>query len=203
MSLNCLVHLPLEQVGLGEIDEGIQEQDALFGEQVAFLGERRLHRFRRSRHGGAATAGLRLVQVAGEAIDHRKEDDVERLLGVHFVQQVVHVRNAQLRGEARVDGAALGAFLVQLLAGEIRVDDVLRLDAQRREVAREDGRLRVHIQHARHADAHLGALLHQRGALFLRGGDLELGRRVGHERRRPARGTRPWRPLPRSSDWPS
>ena len=90
----------------------------------------------------------------GQAIDHREEDDVQRLLGVHLVQQVMHVRNAQLRGEARVDGAALGAFLVQLLAGVIRVDDVLRLNPQRREVAREHRRLRVHVEHARHADAH-------------------------------------------------
>ena len=74
--------------------------------------------------GVAATVGQeRLactrVQVAGQAIDHREEDDVERLLGVHVVEQVVDVRNAQLGGEARVDGAALGAFLVQLLAGVI------------------------------------------------------------------------------------
>ena len=47
------------------------------------------------------------------------------------------------------------------------------LDAERREVAGEDRRLRVHVQHARHADADLGALLHQLGALLLRGGDLE------------------------------
>ena len=36
------------------------------------------------------------VQVAGQAVDHREEDDVERLLGVHLVQQVVDVRNAEL-----------------------------------------------------------------------------------------------------------
>ena len=49
------------------------------------------------------------------------------------------MRNAQLGGEAGVDGAALGAFLVQLLAGEVGEDDVLGLDAQRREVAGEHG----------------------------------------------------------------
>ena len=130
-----------------------RNEHALFREQVAFLGERGLHRFGRGRHGGAGAAGLHRVQLAGQAIDHREEDDVQRLLGVHLVEQVVHVRNAQLGGEARVDGAALGAFLVQFLAGVIRVHDVLGLDAERREVAREHRRLRVHVQHARHADA--------------------------------------------------
>ena len=57
-----------------------------------------------------------LCRSAGQAVDHREEDDVERLLGVHLVQQVVHVRDAELGREARVDGAALGAFLIQLLA---------------------------------------------------------------------------------------
>src|ERR1017187_6783065 len=174
------VELPLQQIGLGEVDERVQETDALFGEQVAFLDERGLHRFGRGRHRGTATAGLNVVQIGGEAIDHREENDVERLPGVHLVEQVVYVWNPQLGGEARVDGAALGAFLVQLLAGEIRIDDILRLDAQRRKVSCEDRRLRVHIEHARNTDANLGTLLYEGGAPFLRSRDLELGQRVGH-----------------------
>ena len=67
---------------------------------------------------------------AGEAVDHREEDDVERLLGVRLIEQVVDVRDAELAGEAGVDGAALGAFLVHLLAGVIAEDDVLGLDAE-------------------------------------------------------------------------
>ncbi len=51
------------------------------------------------------------------------------------VEQVVHVRDAELGREAGVDGAALGAFLVQLLGGVVGVDEVLRLDAERLEVA--------------------------------------------------------------------
>ena len=110
-----LKHLPLQEVGLGQVDEGVQEEDAFLGEQIAFLDERRFDRFRRGGHGGARAAGLRALQLAGQAVDHREEDDVERLLGVHLVEQVVHVRNAELGGEARVDGAALGALFVQLL----------------------------------------------------------------------------------------
>ena len=123
------------------------------------------------------------MQVGGEAVDHGEEDHVQRLLGVYREQQVVDVRNAQLRREARVDGAALGAFLIELLAGEVGVDDVFRLDPQGREVAREHRGHRVHIEHARHADADLGALLHQLDALLGGRGEDELGQRVGHQRR--------------------
>ena len=56
--LELLVHLPLEKVGLGEVDEGVQEEDALSCEQVAFLGERGLHGLGRGGHGGA---GARLA----------------------------------------------------------------------------------------------------------------------------------------------
>ena len=159
-----------------------RKRDVLLLEQVAFLDERRFDRGRRGGHRGTGARGLHVRQRAGEAVDHREEDDVERLLGVRFVQQVVDVRDAEFAGEARVDGAALGAFLVHLLAGVIAEDDVLGLDAERGEVAREDRRLRVHVEHARHADADIGALLHQFGALLLRRGDLEFRQRVGLHR---------------------
>src|SRR5215471_7395334 len=177
-----LVHLPFEEIGPGKVHEGVHEPYALFLKQVAFLGERGLHGCRRGCHGGTRAAGLHVAQRAGEAVDHRKEDDVERLLGVHPVEQVVDVGDAELAGETRVDGAALGAFLVQLLAGVVAEDQVLGLDAEAGEVAGEDRRLRVHVEHARHADADFGALLEQPGALFLRRGDLDFRRRVGHER---------------------
>ncbi len=64
----------------------------------------------------------------------------------------------------------------------VGVYEVLGLEAEAGEVAGEDGRLRVHVEHARHADADVAALLHELGALLLGGGDLELGQRVGHER---------------------
>src|ERR1019366_2226517 len=129
--------------------------------------------------GGTGSRGLHVRERAGEAIDHREEDDVERFLSVRAIEQVVDVRDAQLAGEAGVDGAALGAFLVHFFAGVIAEDDVLRLDAEGGEVAGEDGRLRVHVEHAGHADAQGGAPLHELSALFLGGGDLVFRRRVG------------------------
>ena len=54
------------------------------------------------------------------------------------VKQVVHVRNAHLRGEAGIDGAALGAFLVKLFAGVFGPDHVLRLHAQSFEIGGEE-----------------------------------------------------------------
>src|ERR1035437_5030014 len=180
--LEFLVHLAFEEVRLGEVDERVQETYAAFLEHVAFLDERGFDGGRRGGDGGTGSRGLHVRERAGEAIDHREEDDVERFLSVRAIQQIVDVRDAQLAGEAGVDGAALGAFLVHLFAGVIAEDDVLRLDAEGRELAGEDGRLRVHVEHARHTDADIDALLHQFGALLLRGGDLEFGQRVGQAR---------------------
>ena len=73
------------------------------------LGEGRLYRRRRGGHGRAGARALGAAEVAGEVVDHREEDVVERLLRVVRVEQVVDVRDAELRGEARVDRAALGA----------------------------------------------------------------------------------------------
>ena len=93
------------------------------------------------------------------------------------------MRDADLGREARVDGAALGAFLVELLAGVLRPDEVLRLHPQRLEVGGEERPAGVHVERLGHADLQLGALLHQLGAFFLRGGELQLRQRIGDHRR--------------------
>ena len=118
--LELLVHLAFEEVRLGEVDEGIQEPDALFLEQVAFLDERRLDGLRRGGDGrdrcgwpARAQSGLVRQSIIG------KKMMSSGFLACTTIQQVVHVRDAELAGEAGVDGAALGAFLVQLLAGVI------------------------------------------------------------------------------------
>ena len=51
--------------------------------------------------------------------------------------------DADLRGEARIDGAAAGAGAIQLLAGEIGVDEVLGFDAEAFEVGAEQRRVDV------------------------------------------------------------
>ena len=132
MSLNSSNICRSKRSGLREVDEGVQEPDALLLEEIAFLDERRLHRLRRGRrrsgrYGWPARCAGRLVR---QSIIGKKMMS-SGFFGVHHVEQVVHVRDAELRGEAGVDGAALGAFLVQLLAGVVGVDDVLRLDAER------------------------------------------------------------------------
>ena len=61
--LELLEHLPLEEVGLGQVDEGIQEADALLLEQIAFLDERGLHGLGRGGDGGAGAAGLHVASA--------------------------------------------------------------------------------------------------------------------------------------------
>ena len=153
MSLNVSYICRSNSIGRAAVDERIQELDAHLLEEIAFLGERRLDGCGRGRHGGAGAMALRVDHVGRQIVDHREEDDVERLLLVVHVEQVVHVRNADLRGEARIDGAALGAFLVELLGGVIGVDQVLGRNAQRLEVGAEDRVAACTVQNARNADA--------------------------------------------------
>ncbi len=64
MSLNCFVHLALEEVGLAErLTNGVQELDALLLEEVAFLGEGGLDGLGRGGDGGAGAVALRVDQV--------------------------------------------------------------------------------------------------------------------------------------------
>ena len=64
MSLNSSYICRSKRSGLREVDEGVQEPDALLLEEVAFLGERRLDGFGRGGDGGAGAAGLH-VRAAG------------------------------------------------------------------------------------------------------------------------------------------
>ena len=74
--------------------------------------------------------------------------------------QIVDVRDAHLGREAWIDGAATGAFAVHLRRRVIGVHDVRVGDPEAFEVGAEERRVRVHVQHARHADADLGPALH-------------------------------------------
>ena len=62
---------------------------------------------------------LHELQVAREVIKHGAKDDIERLLLVVDIEQVMHVRDPHFGREARINGAALGAFLVERLAREV------------------------------------------------------------------------------------
>src|SRR6185437_5812514 len=181
--LPVVIHLAMSDLVLVESNEGVLPDDALLLEQVGFLGESRLHRCRGRRHRGAGAAGLGIFQKCWQGINHGEENDVELLLGVDDVQQIVHVRNPNLRREAGINGAALGAFLVELLAGVLGPEQVFRLHAQRLEVGGEEGPAGIHVEGLGHADLEFAALLHQLNALLLGRGDGKLGQRVGHYRR--------------------
>ena len=84
----------------------------------------------------------------------------QRLLRVLAVKQIVHVRDAQLAGEAGIDAPALDAALVQLLAGVVAPDDVTVGHAEGLEETDEEGRVIVHVQGARQADAQICPSVH-------------------------------------------
>src|SRR5262245_39824565 len=99
-----------------------------------------------------------------------------------YVEQVVDVRNAHLRREARVDRAALRAVLVKLLGRVVRIDQVLRRNAQALEIRGDERVDRILVENARDADAHRLALLEQFVPLARGGGQRDLARRVGDVR---------------------
>src|SRR5208282_4307107 len=60
-----------------------------------------------------------------------------------LLDEIVDVRNSDLRGEAGVDGAAAGAGAIEIGAGVIGVDNVLGLDSEALEVSVEERRVGI------------------------------------------------------------
>ena len=177
-----IVELLCQKSRLAGIHKGIQEKDIILLKNIAFLSERRFDSLRRGRHRWAGTMGLGELEVAGKVVNHGAEDNVQRLLLVVNIKQVMDVRDADLGGEARVNGAALGAFLVEAFIGVIGINEVFRGNPQRLEVSAEDGVHGVHVENARNPDAKVLALFHQLEALLLLGSDRDPGQRIGNHR---------------------
>src|SRR5262249_10584689 len=138
--LERVEELLTEQLPIGEVDQRIEVGHTLLGEDVRFLGERRLRRFRRDGDGGAGIRSLEVRERRVQLVDHREEDEVELLLRVLREQQVVDVRDADLRREAWIDRAASRSFAIELAAREVGVDEVAARHTKRLEIAAEEGR---------------------------------------------------------------
>ena len=177
------VHLPLEQIGLTRIHQGIHILQPHIGKQIPFLDEGRLHGLGCGGHGGAGTVGLHIHEIRGKIVNHREEDVIERLLLVLYIEQVMHMRNTDLRREARVDRTPFRSRLVEFLGSVIRIDDILGLHAQGLEISAKQGVHRILVQRARDADADLGAILHHPHPSFLLRRNDHLRQRVCHLRR--------------------
>ena len=119
------VHLTSQQCWLREVEKRVEKLNMSFGEQITFFRERRFHCFRRRRHRRARATVHHAIKKCGQTVDHRKENEIERALAAVFdVQQIVHVRNADLAGEAWIDGTAFRAALVQLIARVVAPHEV-------------------------------------------------------------------------------
>src|SRR5262249_33106740 len=99
------------------------------------------------------------------------------------VEQVVYVRDAYLRRKAGINRAALRALFVKLFSRVVRIDEVLRRDAQAFKIGGEERVDRILVERARDADAHRLTLLEQFVAPPLRARQRELVWRVGDVRR--------------------
>ena len=161
-----LQHLVREQLAIGKVQDRIDVLHVVLGKDVVFLGKGGLHRFRRRGHGRTRIRRHDLHQRRGQHVVHREEDDVQRLLAMLLLDQVVDVRNADLRREAGIDGAAARARPVEIGTGVVGINDVFRLHAQALQISVEQRRVGVDVEHARNADAELLAAFHERNALF-------------------------------------
>ncbi len=109
----------------------------MLGEDIVFLGECGLHRFRSSSHCGTRIRSNNLYQRRVQHVVHREEDRFQRLLAVFLLNQVVDVRNSDLGWEAWINRATARARAVELGTGVVGVNDVLRLHAEALEIGVE------------------------------------------------------------------
>src|SRR5580698_60261 len=91
---------------------------------------------------------------------------MERLLAVLCGEQIVDMRDADLRRIAWIDRASTGSGAIEIRRGVVGVDDVLGLYAEAREVRIEQRRIRIGVEQAGNPDTELFAALHERGALL-------------------------------------
>src|SRR5262249_42185823 len=169
-----------QQRPIGKVDERAEVLDALLREDVAFLGERSLGGFRGYRDGWTGVGPLQLLQGCMQDVNHGEEDEVELLLRVLREQQVVDVGDADFRREAGIDRTASGALTIEIAARVVRVDDIAADYAEAFEVRIEERRVRIHVQHARNADAQRLSPFDQDSPLARCPCPLPLRRRVRH-----------------------
>src|SRR5215467_13975736 len=92
---------------------------------------------------------------------HWEPDDMQRLLVVFRGKQIVDVSYADFRWIAGVDSTTTGASSVKFWCRVVRVNDVLRFNAETRKVGVEQRRIAVSIQQAWNTDAKFLAPFHQ------------------------------------------
>src|SRR5215472_2420184 len=92
---------------------------------------------------------------------------MERLLAVLFLNQVVNVRNPDLRREAGVDRTTAGTGAIKFGTGVVGINDVFRLHTQALEIGVEQRSIRIDIQDTRNSDAELAAILHESAAFLV------------------------------------
>src|SRR5271156_6264135 len=83
-----------------------------------------------------------------------------------LLNQVVDVRNPDLRGEAGIDGAPARSRTIEIRTGVVGIDDVLRLNTKAFQISVEKRSISVDVQHAGNTHPQLLALLHERNAFF-------------------------------------
>src|ERR1700722_20847841 len=93
-----------------------------------------------------------------------------------FLNQIVRVRNPDLRREAWIDRASARTSAIQIRTRIVRINNILRLNPEALEERVKQRRIRINVQHTRNSEPMRAPTLHLRDA-FLHGPLLETPRR--------------------------
>src|ERR1700722_554731 len=163
-----LQHLMGEEFAVGKVQHRVHVLDIVLCENIILFRERGLHRLRGRGHGWTSVRSDNLHEWRSQHIVHGEENDVQGLLAMLLLDQVVDVRDADLRGETGIDGAAAGAGSIQIGTSVVRINDVLRLQTKAFEISVEQRGVGVDVQDTGNTNAKFLATLHERDALFRR-----------------------------------
>src|SRR5271156_3416898 len=154
------IHLICTYSAVLKIEDRIKIENIVLREDIALLGEGRLHGFGSCSHRGAGVRTGKVYEMGVQYVIHREPDRVERLFAVLGREQVVNVRNANLRRIAGVDGAAAPTRTIELRRGVVGVEDVLGFEAKTGEITVEERSVGIGVQQAWDANAKICASRH-------------------------------------------
>jgi hypothetical protein len=134
-----LEHLICANFAVPQVQDRVEVSNPVFGKDIAFFRERRLHYFRSSRHGGTGIRARKIHQMRMKDVVHRERNRVQWFLVVLGGEQIVDVSDADLGGIAGIDRAAARARAVQLRRGVVGVKDVFSFDTEASKYALNNG----------------------------------------------------------------
>src|SRR5271168_3114644 len=116
-----------EELAVGEVEHWREILHIVLREDVVLLGKRSFYSLWRCGDGGAGIGADNVHQRRMQNVVHGEENYIQRLLAVLLLNQVVDVRNTDLRREAGIDRASTGPGAIKFRTGVIGINNILWL----------------------------------------------------------------------------